>query len=252
MISTSFWDEDEYIATLSSDEILVFLHLLTNPKVSLCGIYKLLLRDAVAQTKLEKEVILKCYKKFQDEKRIFCKDSWIILLNRMKYQKNPSPKITRGIERELNEIPQEVKDLAYGIDNASIGSRKPKVKSKAKSKVGLLEKEFDKKSEEYRLSKLLFDLILKNNPTHRFSKLNDEDKDIQIQLYAADTDAILRIDQRDLEHFEFLIHWSQQSQFWKQNILSMGKLREQFDTLTIQAKVDFEKRNAEKSKNKIL
>ena len=43
-------------------------------------------------------------------------------------------------------------------------------------------------------------------------------------------------DNRTLEEIEFVITKSQNDPFWKENILSMGKLREKFDQLWIKFK----------------
>lgn len=45
-----------------------------------------------------------------------------------------------------------------------------------------------------------------------------------------------RIDGYGYDVIEAVIFWSQQDNFWKQNIRSVGKLRKQFDTLLIKAK----------------
>lgn len=49
-------------------------------------------------------------------------------------------------------------------------------------------------------------------------------------------DLMLRVDERTPEQVERAIDWSQSHEFWRSNILSMGKLREKFDQLRLQAK----------------
>ena len=51
-----------------------------------------------------------------------------------------------------------------------------------------------------------------------------------------------RVDRRTPEEISALIQWSQRDNFWKSNILSMGKLREKFDQLAL-------KQNAERENN---
>jgi hypothetical protein len=46
---------------------------------------------------------------------------------------------------------------------------------------------------------------------------------------------MLRLDQRTEEQIEILIDWSQADPFWRGNILSMSKLREQFDALVLKS-----------------
>lgn len=49
-------------------------------------------------------------------------------------------------------------------------------------------------------------------------------------------------DDRDVEGAARLIHWSQQHPFWKANVMSMPKFREQFDRLRLQANQEREAR----------
>lgn len=92
------------------------------------------------------------------------------------------------------------------------------------------EKEYNKYSEqssEIRLSKLLFSLMLKNNPKARTPNF---------QSWAIHIDRMKRIDNRTDEEIEGAIRWSQQDAFWLSNILSTEKLRKQFDKLYLASK----------------
>lgn len=82
-------------------------------------------------------------------------------------------------------------------------------------------------SNEMRLSQLLIDKILVNNPNHKKPNL---------QSWAGHVDKMIRIDKRTVVQIEDLINWSQSDPFWSGNILSTEKLRKQFDTLTLQSK----------------
>lgn len=82
-------------------------------------------------------------------------------------------------------------------------------------------------SNEYRLSKYLFELIRKNNPTH---------KEPNLQTWAKHIDYMIRIDKRKVEDIELVITWCQRDKFWYKNILSTKKLREKYDQLFMQMK----------------
>ena len=84
--------------------------------------------------------------------------------------------------------------------------------------------QFNSEGPEVKLSQLLCNLILKNNPTAQ-PKPNGWPKVV---------DAMLRIQGRTPEHIEKLVRWSQADDFWCANILSMGKLKKQFDRLTVE------------------
>jgi len=99
--------------------------------------------------------------------------------------------------------------------------REPSNKNKEESK---RIKTFPENSNEFRLSLFLLNHIRNNKPD--FKKPN-------LQLWARSADAILRIDQRPIEKVKQVIAWCQTDEFWKVNILSMSKLRKQFDALEI-------------------
>ena len=79
------------------------------------------------------------------------------------------------------------------------------------------------------LAQLLKGLLLKNNPNAKVTEG-------QVQKWAHDADRMVRLDGRTHQEITDLIDFSQKDPFWFANILSMGKLREQFDQLTNQRK----------------
>lgn len=80
-------------------------------------------------------------------------------------------------------------------------------------------------SAEYSLAAFLFSEICKNNSTF---------KEPNLQKWAYDMDLLLRIDRRPPEEVRAVILFAQSDPFWKTNILSVGKLRKQYDTLKMQ------------------
>lgn len=84
-------------------------------------------------------------------------------------------------------------------------------------------------AEAGRLAEILHTLILVNYP---FVKLNEK----QLRQWAKDIDKIHRIDGYDWQVIEGVIRWSQDDDFWKQNIRSGAKLRKQFETLLVRVK----------------
>jgi hypothetical protein len=88
-------------------------------------------------------------------------------------------------------------------------------------------KTFLSDSDEYRLSELLFSLILKNNP---------KAKKPNLQTWSKNIDLMFRVDKRTAEDIEKVIRWCQSDTFWQSNILSTKKLREKFDQLLVKMK----------------
>ena len=80
-----------------------------------------------------------------------------------------------------------------------------------------------------RLSELLRDLI-------RGRKTDF--KDPPLTSWVRDMDLLIRIDQRKVGEIEAVIHWCQQDPFWQNNILSVGKLRKQYDQLDLRRRAN--------------
>lgn len=89
-------------------------------------------------------------------------------------------------------------------------------------------------SEEFRLSQLLFDLILQRKPDYKLPNLQEWSKHI---------DRMIRIDKRSSECIEVVIRWCQRDDFWQNNILSTEKLRKQFDQLDLKMSSGGNKQN---------
>jgi hypothetical protein len=78
------------------------------------------------------------------------------------------------------------------------------------------------------LANLLRQLRLSNNPKAKITAR-------QVCDWGREADLMLRLDGRTAEEVTALITWSQGDRFWRSNILSMGKLREKFDALTLKS-----------------
>ena len=113
-----------------------------------------------------------------------------------------------------------------GVNSASTRRQDDQPEAKAEAKAET-EKIFLSDSIEYRLSELLYSLILKNNATHKKPCLNK---------WAKNIDLMIRIDKRKPDEIESMIKWCQKDAFWHKNILSTGKLREKFDQLYLKMK----------------
>jgi len=117
-----------------------------------------------------------------------------------------------------------------------IQSYKGRHKGRPPVELGQLEqiqtiKTFSSDSIELRLSELLLGKILSRNQKHKKPNL---------QTWAKDVDLMIRIDHRTPEEIRAIIEWCQDDPFWKNNILSTGKLREKFDQLSLKMAADAE------------
>lgn len=87
-----------------------------------------------------------------------------------------------------------------------------------------VKKEYCPNSQELQISELLFSLIQARDP---------KAKKPDFQKWAKHIDLLIRLDKRDPDEIRKVIEWSQQSDFWKNNILSTEKLRKQFTQLKL-------------------
>jgi len=83
--------------------------------------------------------------------------------------------------------------------------------------------------EAIKLASLLKAEILRNRGDFKITQAQERKWD-------ATADRMLRLDRRDPAEAADLIRWAQRDEFWRGNILSMGKFRDQFDQLAIKAK----------------
>jgi hypothetical protein len=62
--------------------------------------------------------------------------------------------------------------------------------------------------------------------------------DAQVKGWRKDVRLMVEQDDRTLEQIEAAARWAQGNEFWRANVMSMGKLREKFDQLRLQAQRD--------------
>ena len=108
IINTRFWD-DSYIVSLTPNEKLLFLYLLTNPLTNIAGVYELPLRRVafdIASSERETRTTLQ---KFQHDGKVVMADGWIGIVNFIRYQ-TLNPKVKLGIVSELKKAPKSLVD----------------------------------------------------------------------------------------------------------------------------------------------
>lgn len=130
-----------------------------------------------------------------------------------------------GNNENLPTNPQsKVEESKVKDKDLSLSEQAP---DEAKPPKALPNKMFADNSAEMQLSVLLFDLMRQNNP---------DCKEPSLQGWCKHIDLMLRIDKRTPEQIREIIKFSQKDSFWRANVLSTKKLREQFDRLTVKAK----------------
>jgi phage replication O-like protein O len=128
----------------------------------------------------------------------------------------PLPKKGQVVPKKVIIIPQK------GNKHNPKGDTQKKYKEKRNVPPQILE-----------LTNLLADLILINNPKHRYLRNGKREK--TIITWADAIDKLFRIDKQTVEDIRIVIEWCQSDSFWRKNVLSGDKLREKWDQLYPQA-----------------
>lgn len=100
-----FW-QDDFIAELTPEEKYFYAYLMTNPKTTQCGIFKLVKKFVEAETGYNRETIDKLIKRFIDYGKIlYCEETKeLMLLNWPKYNFTDSKNTILCINKELKEV----------------------------------------------------------------------------------------------------------------------------------------------------
>lgn len=105
-VNTRFWDDD-FVIDLDPIEKLLFLYLLTNPLTEIAGAYEITLKRIAFDTGIDKDMVQKILKRFEDADKAVYRDGWLVVKNFIKHQ-SLNPKIIAGIRKELSKMPQHI------------------------------------------------------------------------------------------------------------------------------------------------
>lgn len=135
-LKTKFWS-DGYIVDLDPLERYLFLYFLTNEHTNIAGIYELPISVIERETKLsEKDKDVK-KRPTSIIKRLGAKikyiDGWVFIINFIKNQSTASPKVAKGIEFALDEIPNNIQEKIKEI-NKDIFTKKQVSEKKQEEK----------------------------------------------------------------------------------------------------------------------
>jgi len=98
--------EDNYIMDLDPSEKFLFIYLLTNNKVSICGIYEIHLRKIAMETWFDKDMIEKVLNRFEKYDKIYYRNGYVFITNFLKNQ-SLNDNMKKWVERELKELNSE-------------------------------------------------------------------------------------------------------------------------------------------------
>ena len=113
-INTKFWD-DEYIIDLDPIEKLMYIYFITNPLTNICGIYEITIKRIGFDTGIDRDMVAKILARFEKDDKMYYRNGWIAVRNFIKNQRQSDKvgdNINVGIQRNLESVPEEMKNLA--------------------------------------------------------------------------------------------------------------------------------------------
>lgn len=260
-VHDTFWN-DPLVKTLESEVRYLYLYFITGRHSHYSGLYYLPMIYIKEDTALTDNEIKKGIAILQAKDRILYdeKTEMVFVKKMLKHQiKNAKPNVKQmggiishfkslhntklileffnywnhlrslftdnDISIRIDNMISEIQENPATSDNPGIGgsSLNPSPKNK---------KEYSK--ECIKLSKLLAQLILENNPD--YFHLQENKYQSTLNGFMSDIDKLIRVDNAKPEKIDEVIRWCQADDFWKDNILSGIKLRKQYPQLLIKSK----------------
>lgn len=114
IIHTKIW-KDSYFVTLNRTEKLLFIYLIANEKVNICGVYEITDREISFDLDIPKSQVQIVKRKFQEDKKIYFHNNWVAILNLHKYQCYSGPKNLIASNKEIELIPKEFRQILKNI-----------------------------------------------------------------------------------------------------------------------------------------
>lgn len=103
-----------------------------------------------------------------------------------------------------------------------------------KNRKNLRQKIYPPESEPYRLSLLLFNNILSNNPNSRLHNQQNKKREETLQGWADDIRKLIDLDKQSPKTIMRVVEFATENHFWQSIILSGENLRKKWDQLTSQ------------------
>jgi hypothetical protein len=223
-LSTAFWS-DPFIEDLSPNHKLLFIHLITNDKTNMLGIYEASVKKIAFETGIKKEDVLKGLEAFEKSSKVKYVDNYVFLINYMKHQ-NYNTNMKKSAIDIYNSLPNNLKDsgLSVSKNNPSKGFETLLKHFGMVSKVEVeLEDESEDESEKELYNQEVFDCYekcLQHFPDTLRPRTDS------IKLSWLDTiDKLNRIDKLPFDFIYEIVEKARSDSFWMNNFMSVTKLR---------------------------
>ena len=154
IIHTRIW-EDEWFCNLSNDAQKLFLYLITNQRINICGIYRISDRIIYFDTKIRLDRLERVKNELEDSGKVAFFDGWVYVKNAKRLGGYKGDKNEVASNRELDEVPDYIKKCLFkGIcdrvseNRDSVGSEEDKVSAKADTSINHKSETINHKSED--------------------------------------------------------------------------------------------------------
>lgn len=118
-IDTSFWD-DSWVQELDPSEKLLYIYLLTNPLTNIAGVMELTVKRICFDTGFNSDTVTHILRKFEDAKKVYRYNNFIIIRNFPKHQQLKSDNVIKGIAAILCKLPDDLlcylEEIGYQFD----------------------------------------------------------------------------------------------------------------------------------------
>jgi hypothetical protein len=116
-VSTAFWS-DPWIETLTPNQKLLFLYLITNEKTNMLGIYEASIKKISFETGIPEATVSKDLKAFESLGKVKYSKTFVILTNFIKHQ-NYNPNMKKAAISIYNDLPQDIKIEGLTLDESN-------------------------------------------------------------------------------------------------------------------------------------
>lgn len=114
LIETKFW-KDSYIVTLTVEERLLYLYLLTNERVNIIHCYEITEREILFDTGIDRGILQKAKEKFQQDGKITFYKEYVFLNNSDKYESYTGELNEKAKLKLQKQMPVDVYEWYRGI-----------------------------------------------------------------------------------------------------------------------------------------
>ena len=118
MIATSIWKRSRKFKRCDPVEKLLYLHLISNDELTLCGAYEYDLDEIALYTGIDARTLPAMLTHLEELGLVVYRDGWVVVKNYIAQQNVNNSKVKAGIEASMRCVPDDLRCLIY--DSSSV------------------------------------------------------------------------------------------------------------------------------------